>query len=69
LIWINLVGRRLRVFRATAAPNTFTLAGAASRGSKLTHAEMRYGDIGRSGVRRKSQLQALMMLKRLAERN
>jgi nicotinamide-nucleotide amidase len=40
---------------------------AASRGGKLTHVEMRYGDIGRIGVRRLSVLQALMMLKNLAE--
>jgi nicotinamide-nucleotide amidase len=40
---------------------------AASRSGKLTHAEQRYGDIGRIGVRRKSVLQALMMLKGMAE--
>jgi nicotinamide-nucleotide amidase len=39
----------------------------ASRGGALTHAEMRYGDIGRSEVRHKSVLQALAMLKKLAE--
>jgi nicotinamide-nucleotide amidase len=41
---------------------------AASRNGALTHAEMRYGDIGRSAVRQKSVLQALMMLKELAEK-
>jgi len=40
---------------------------AASRGGKLTHAEMRYGDIGRAEVRHKSVLQALAMLKEMAE--
>lgn len=40
---------------------------AASRGGALTHAEKRYGDIGRSEVRHKSVLQALAMLKELAE--
>jgi nicotinamide-nucleotide amidase len=40
---------------------------AASRGGVLTHKEMRYGDIGRSEVRRLSVLQALAMLKRMAE--
>ncbi len=41
---------------------------AASRNGALTHAEMRYGDIGRSEVRRKSVLQALAMLKEMAEK-
>jgi nicotinamide-nucleotide amidase len=40
---------------------------AASRGGALTHAEMRYGDLGRAQVRRKSVLQALAMLKEMAE--
>jgi nicotinamide-nucleotide amidase len=40
---------------------------AASRSGKLVHAEMRYGDIGRAEVRRRSVLQALMMLRELAE--
>lgn len=40
---------------------------ASARAGKLTHAEMRYGDIGRSLVRHKSVLQALMMLKEMAE--
>ena len=40
---------------------------AASRSGKLSHAEMRYGDIGRSEVRHKSVLQALAMLKAMAE--
>jgi nicotinamide-nucleotide amidase len=40
---------------------------AASRGGALTHAEMRYGDIGRAEVRHKSVLQALAMLKAMAE--
>jgi len=38
----------------------------ASRSGALTHAEMRYGDIGRSAVRHQSVLQALAMLKELA---
>jgi len=41
---------------------------AASRAGALNHREMRYGDIGRSAVRHKSVLQALMMLKELAEK-
>jgi nicotinamide-nucleotide amidase len=41
---------------------------AASRGGKLTHKEMRFGDIGRAQVRQKSVLQALAMLKELAEK-
>jgi len=41
---------------------------AASRAGALSHREMRYGDIGRSAVRHKSVLQALMMLKELAEK-
>jgi nicotinamide-nucleotide amidase len=41
---------------------------AASRSGALTHAEMRYGDIGRSAVRHRSVLQALAMLKELAEK-
>jgi nicotinamide-nucleotide amidase len=40
---------------------------AAMRSGKLTHAEKRYGDIGRGGVRRKSVLQALAMLKTMAD--
>ena len=40
---------------------------AAARSGALTHQEMRYGDIGRSQVREKSVLQALMMLKQMAE--
>lgn len=40
---------------------------AASRSGALTHAEKRYGDPGRIAVRRKSVLQALMMLKNLAD--
>ena len=40
---------------------------AASRSGALTHTEMRYGDIGRVEVRRKSVLQALLMLKTMAE--
>ncbi len=42
---------------------------AASRNGALTHKEMRYGDLGRVGVRRKSVLQALLMLKTMAEKN
>ena len=41
---------------------------AASRAGALNHREMRYGDIGRSAVRHKSVLQALAMLKELAEK-
>ena len=41
---------------------------AASRAGVLSHREMRYGDIGRSAVRHKSVLQALAMLKELAEK-
>lgn len=40
---------------------------AASRGGALIHAEKRYGDIGRANVRRASVLQALAMLRALAE--
>jgi nicotinamide-nucleotide amidase len=40
----------------------------ASRGGALVHQEMRYGDIGRARVREKSVLQALAMLKQMAER-
>lgn len=42
---------------------------AASRNGKLTHKEMRYGDLGRIGVRRKSVLQALLMLRTMAEKH
>lgn len=40
---------------------------AASRDGASMHAAMRYGDIGRAKVRHKSVLQALAMLKELAE--
>ena len=40
----------------------------AARDGALTHAEKRYGDIGRSAVREKSVLQALAMLTELAAR-
>jgi nicotinamide-nucleotide amidase len=40
---------------------------AAARSGALTHKEMRYGDIGRSELRRLSVLQALAMLKETAE--
>jgi nicotinamide-nucleotide amidase len=40
---------------------------AASRGGALAAREMRYGDIGRAEVRRRSVLQALAMLKDMAE--
>jgi len=40
---------------------------AAARSGTLTHKEMRYGDIGRSEVRGKSVLEALHMLKQMAE--
>jgi len=40
---------------------------AASRGGALTHKEMRYGNIGRGEVRGKSVLEALHMLKQMAE--
>src|ERR1700690_777545 len=43
-------------------------AAAAARDGALTHAEKRYGDIGRAEVRHKSVLQALAMLKEIAER-
>jgi nicotinamide-nucleotide amidase len=39
----------------------------ASRAGALTHKEMRYGDIRRANVRRKAVLEALVMLKELAE--
>jgi nicotinamide-nucleotide amidase len=38
-----------------------------SRSGALTHAEMRYGDIGRANVRHRSVLQALAMLKAIVE--
>ncbi len=40
---------------------------AASRAGRLTHRERRYGDIGRAEVRRRSVLEALAMLRELAE--
>ncbi len=40
---------------------------AAARNGAVAHVEMRYGDIGRGAVREKSVLQALTMLKVLAE--
>jgi nicotinamide-nucleotide amidase len=40
---------------------------AASRGGRLIHRERRYGDIGRGEVRRRSVLEALSMLRELAE--
>jgi nicotinamide-nucleotide amidase len=40
---------------------------AAARSGRLLHAEKRYGDIGRSQVRKASVLQALRMLHELAE--
>jgi nicotinamide-nucleotide amidase len=40
---------------------------AAARSGALTSQEMRYGDIGRSAVRHQSVLQALAMLKAMAE--
>ena len=40
---------------------------AAARNGKLIHAEMHYGDIGRGEVRHKSVLQALVMLRNLAQ--
>jgi nicotinamide-nucleotide amidase len=40
---------------------------AAARSGALTHQDMRYGDIGRTQVRGKSVLQALHMLKQMAE--
>ena len=39
-----------------------------TRAGKLTHHEARYGDIGRAEVRQKSVLQALAMLKAMAEK-
>ena len=41
---------------------------AAQRDGRLIHQEMRYGDIGRAEVRRRSVLRALAMLQELAER-
>jgi nicotinamide-nucleotide amidase len=41
----------------------------ASRGGALTHKEIRYGKLGRIGVRRKSVLQALLMLRTMAEKH
>src|SRR5262245_14751583 len=40
---------------------------AASRGGRLVHAERRFGDIGRRDVRLASVMQALAMLRELAE--
>lgn len=40
---------------------------ASTRAGKLTHHEARYGDIGRAEVRQKSVLQALAMLRQMAE--
>jgi nicotinamide-nucleotide amidase len=40
---------------------------AATRSGKLVHAEKRYGDIGRSNVRKESVLQSFRMLHDLAE--
>ena len=40
---------------------------AAARSGALTHKDMRYGDIGRAQVRGKSVLEALHMLKQMAE--
>lgn len=42
---------------------------AAARSGALIHHEMRFGDIGRELVRQKSVLQALAMLKELAEKH
>jgi nicotinamide-nucleotide amidase len=42
---------------------------AAARNGVLTHKEMRYGDIGRAEVRQLSVLQALAMLKAMAEKS
>ena len=42
--------------------------GAAARSGKLIHHERRYGDIGRVQVRRASVIEALSMLRELAER-
>jgi nicotinamide-nucleotide amidase len=41
---------------------------AAARDGSLSHAEMRYGDIGRLPVRHRSVLQALTMLREMAEK-
>ena len=40
---------------------------AATRSGKLVHAEKRYGDVGRSRIRKESVLQAFRMLHKLAE--
>jgi nicotinamide-nucleotide amidase len=42
--------------------------GAASRGGQLIHRERRYGDIGRAQVRYASVIEALALLRELAER-
>jgi nicotinamide-nucleotide amidase len=41
---------------------------AASRGGQLLHEECRFGDVGRTEVRRKAARQAIAMLTKLAER-
>jgi nicotinamide-nucleotide amidase len=41
---------------------------AASRSGRLIHHDRRFGDIGRSEVRRQSVLQAMAMLRELAEK-
>jgi len=41
--------------------------GAAARGGRLIHRERRYGDIGRAQVRRASVVEALTMLREMAE--
>jgi nicotinamide-nucleotide amidase len=41
---------------------------AASRAGGLTHKEMRYGSIRRAQVRQKSVLEALSMLRQMAEK-
>jgi len=41
--------------------------GAAARGGRLIHRERRYGDIGRAQVRRVAVVEALAMLRELAE--
>ena len=51
---------------STAKPVGLVHFAAADRSGRLAHVELRFGDIGRSGVRQQSVLQALWMLRDLA---
>jgi nicotinamide-nucleotide amidase len=51
---------------STAKPVGLVHFAAADRSGRLAHVERRFGDIGRSGVRQQSVLQALWMLRDLA---